>query len=925
MASLYFLIAIYVFGGITFLPLLLGLFLCYSYLNRVFRQPPTETDRNRVITASEPREELQLLPSAFDTTRFSDESKAPPHLPDVAAGYFAVCREYVPGGTNGKPPERVTPAGTVVAVESPSVYQTMYRTIFERGKGSIPSMDANLGRSRRGRNVFYVVLRHGHLMLYEDSEQLEVRHVISLANYDVDIYAGGGAIPEGELWIKRNCIRLTQRPKHDGIQPESRPYYIFSENSSDKEDFYHALLQNQETPTIPHQSGLRALRFDMPDLVSLVQQLHASEENLHARWINALIGRLFLALYKTAHVEEFIWTKVNKKIARVPKPAFISSINVQKIDMGNLPPFITNPRLKELTMEGDLIIKADVSYKGNFRLDISAIARVELGTRFKAREVSIVLASILRKLDGHILLRIKPPPSNRLWVTFETAPKMELSLEPIVSTRQITYGVILRAIESRIREVVNETLVFPNWDDIPFCDTSSQEVRGGTWDASSKPAPASNSGETSTAEALQAEESEQFLGRPRSEFGSLSEDDAPKSIPNPSTADVATPKSVMQSSPGLDTDGLVSSSSAELWSGAKPKAVRSGSFSRVANPLVDTNTANAFATSADDHGHQSDAIATIKTAITKSPPVTPSQLPHLSLHHPTGSPTLSVGSVFEALEHGSSRETPDVPPTSHNAQARGDRRPAFNQSFSTATAVAKKWLTPRQTAGLPPSSVRENATDDRSSWDNESKIGDDEEDGGSASHAPANHSLESGHQMSPIGRGRPLPPPGTPLPPPPKPEKRNIWTTSTLANLTRRKPFPAKELLQPSLDDSSHYRPRSAVFLRDINSSTGEHGKPVRQTPPHKPSKTSSISNLAQSKLQEVPPTLPKRRQRLSVTSEPNDRTPHVDILVVEAPSQEGSAPSSPKELKENIGDKGKAWVSTDRHEMIIPFADGEA
>jgi hypothetical protein len=47
--------------------------------------------------------------------------------------------------------------------------------------------------------------RLGHLMLYDNDDQLEVRHVISLAHYQVDIYGGGERIPEGELYIKRNC------------------------------------------------------------------------------------------------------------------------------------------------------------------------------------------------------------------------------------------------------------------------------------------------------------------------------------------------------------------------------------------------------------------------------------------------------------------------------------------------------------------------------------------------------------------------------------------------------------------------------------------------------------------------------------------------------------------------------------------------
>lgn len=43
-------------------------------------------------------------------------------------------------------------------------------------------------------------------MLYDNEDQIDVRHVISLARYEVDVYAGGERIPEGELWIKRNCM-----------------------------------------------------------------------------------------------------------------------------------------------------------------------------------------------------------------------------------------------------------------------------------------------------------------------------------------------------------------------------------------------------------------------------------------------------------------------------------------------------------------------------------------------------------------------------------------------------------------------------------------------------------------------------------------------------------------------------------------------
>ena len=145
MAGTAALLIAYVFGGVTLLPFLFILGLCHAY----FVLPP-EKDRPRysveIIRPEERNKEL--------------EAKLAPrgHEPDAAAGYFAVCREYVPGGVNGKPPERTTPAGETITAESPSVYQSMYRSIFDRGKTQSPSIEA--GKPvKKARNVFYVVLR----------------------------------------------------------------------------------------------------------------------------------------------------------------------------------------------------------------------------------------------------------------------------------------------------------------------------------------------------------------------------------------------------------------------------------------------------------------------------------------------------------------------------------------------------------------------------------------------------------------------------------------------------------------------------------------------------------------------------------------------------------------------------------------------
>lgn len=335
-------------------------------------------------------------------------------------------------------------------------------------------------------------------MLFDDEEQLEVRHVISLAHHRIGLYSGGDVTPEGELFIKRNAISLTRKLNESDHTPDnqaSRPFYLFSENCSAKEDFYFAMLKNQQ-----HTFGLEHIapnpkQFELKSIISLVQKLHSSEDQVHSRWINAMIGRIFLGVYKTKDLETFIREKITKKISRVKRPSFLTNIKIQQIDTGDAAPYFANLKLKDLNVEGECVVEADLRYTGSFRIEVAATARIDLGARFKVREVNLILAVVLRRLEGHVLFKIKPPPSNRIWFSFQTMPKLELTIEPIVSSRQITYTVITRQIENRIKEVFAETLVQPFWDDVPFFNTEHKQLRGGIFEGDDAVRPSSQPAE----------------------------------------------------------------------------------------------------------------------------------------------------------------------------------------------------------------------------------------------------------------------------------------------------------------------------------------------------------------------------------------------------------------------------------------------
>lgn len=792
---------IYILGGLTFIPIVLSLILLHAHLFFPHNPPSSPESDHSTDPIRDAADDGHNIKSEKAIASLPDHFQRS-HEPDVAAGYFAVCREYVPGGINGKPPERTTPAGAVVAMESPSVYQSMYRSIFDRRQ--LPSLELGKGNGRavkRARNVFFVVLRHGHLMLYDDSEQLEVRHVISLEHHHIGIYGEEAIIPEGELWIKRNAICLARKANADESTSTSKPFYLFSENCSEKEDFYFALLQNQEVKPQGRDNPPRPQLYDVKHVIGLVQKLHSSEEHLQTRWINALVGRGFLALYKTQEVEDFVSKKISKKIARVKKPAFLSSVVLQKIDMGASAPFITNPRLKDLTIDGECCVETDVKYTGEFRLEIAATARIELGTRFKAREVNLVLAVVVKTLEGHLLVRFKPPPSNRVWIAFDKMPEMEMSIEPIVSSRQITYNIILRAIESRIREVIAETLVLPHWDDIPFMDTEHQEFRGGIWSVMG------HIPKTTTQRSVPSEESEaeddkddKTVPVPASPNP---KDDKPMSAlasSEPTSTDAASSKVSHSSKTSSEAMNQGSSTGAER-SEKPPMVMRSRSFAAAADPLVNLDSVNIDSVKnhkiAQQHQNASSAMLALSN---RSQPISPTDTSFGLFQEPStlweNSKAVSSSTALKPSsvpEHSVTRTTPgkqDYVPTtfkrtsSHSLKS-GNGNSGHHQKYVTqdddstiplekgqsmaalgaAAAAAKKW-------GLSVLS--------RSNNSNETI-----------------HIDRAGTPEHPIGRGRPLPPPGQPLPFPERPSSKALHSSAT-----KRKPLNSPVLPRARQDET---------------------------------------------------------------------------------------------------------------------------
>jgi len=464
-------IFVYILGGITALPLLVGLVAAVTLWTSV---PVGDVDPSKFK-----KRELQVEyeEKEKETDRRNEKDRMRLNIPSQSKarkGWLTVRRTFddnESGIFDGS-------------------YMDMMRSILD-SRSKDP-------KKSRPKDTYFAVLKGSVLFLYEDEAMTECYAALEMSKHTIDIYPKG--LPDGELFTKRNAIIITAQdatpsPGLPHVTKEmklgedkeaeeaaiaaskdadaakkvkdlsekareeafdfSTPWYIFVRSVAEMEDWYLALDHASRHPTVA--STLEPLEpvFSTEHMQYLVSHIDAQSDPIPMRWFNALFGRLFFSVYKTSAMEKYIIGRLMKKLAKVKKPSFLADIMVTEVSVGETAPTFFKPMLKELTKEGDAAVEVGIQYQGEIRVTVETTATINLGARFRTYEVKLVLAVVLRGLEGNLLVRVKPPPSNRIWYAFTKMPRMELSVEPIVSDRQLTWGMILKTIEGRIKEVVS--------------------------------------------------------------------------------------------------------------------------------------------------------------------------------------------------------------------------------------------------------------------------------------------------------------------------------------------------------------------------------------------------------------------------------------------------------------------------------------
>ncbi|KAK9765874.1 hypothetical protein K7432_005458 [Basidiobolus ranarum] len=334
---------------------------------------------------------------------------------------------------------------------------------------------------KRPKNSYFAVLKHETLSLYADEKMLECQGVITLSFYTVSIYPS--YLPDNEVFHKELPIRLKKKTVEDDLMEDTKSdYYIFVNTPVFKEDWFFALCRASRLKkwgATNTQFDQNPANFEPTAMRLLIEKVNSDEHHRQTQWLNAFIGRVFLSMYKTQAIKDFMIRKVLLKCTKVKRPSFIKEFVVKDLLLGDNVPSVTHPRLIDLNAVGNMTVEFRVHYSGGFSMEIETELTISMPPLIKTTTIPVKVAVRVRSLEGRMQLKIKSPPTNRLWIGFTEEPNISLDIVPIISGKVIQSTLILKAIERQIRTVLREVIVLPNMDDTPFFPS---EGLGGIFD-----------------------------------------------------------------------------------------------------------------------------------------------------------------------------------------------------------------------------------------------------------------------------------------------------------------------------------------------------------------------------------------------------------------------------------------------------------
>ncbi|TPX70327.1 hypothetical protein SpCBS45565_g01713 [Spizellomyces sp. 'palustris'] len=335
----------------------------------------------------------------------------------------------------------------------------------------------------------YGVLKYKTLYLYSSETQEDCTDVLALSDYTVELYPP--TTTDLDIYLRTHPIRLVSKQHPD------RVLYMYYPTGSDKEDWYIMLRRATLLPTFADAGAMSAYHQDsepvrayvdaMKKLVNtlkpaldnhLDEQQQSSNNALATAWLNALVGRAFVGIHANPHVKNWVMEKLSRRSMHYHRdnnvPSFLGDIVIQDVDVGDSIPVLSNPKLCDMSVDGDMNIQLDIEYTGGVRLEAATVATISVeawNDIVKPIQVPLVVAVRIKRFSARLLLKVKPYwETNRIWMGVLRDPDLvlELEVEPIISNKLVKLHLVNQVIERRIKEALEEFVMLPNMEDVSF-------------------------------------------------------------------------------------------------------------------------------------------------------------------------------------------------------------------------------------------------------------------------------------------------------------------------------------------------------------------------------------------------------------------------------------------------------------------------
>ncbi|KAM9393160.1 testis-expressed protein 2-like [Pholidichthys leucotaenia] len=89
--------------------------------------------------------------------------------------------------------------------------------------------------------------------------------------------------------------------------------------------------------------------------------------------------------------------------------------------------------------------------------------------RKKITEVSnmpLILSVEVLELSGTLLVNIPPPPTDRIWYSFQVPPRLDFNVRPMLGEMEVTFTHVTEWIEKKLQCEFQKVFVMPNMDDV---------------------------------------------------------------------------------------------------------------------------------------------------------------------------------------------------------------------------------------------------------------------------------------------------------------------------------------------------------------------------------------------------------------------------------------------------------------------------